>query len=101
MLYNIDSDTDVYTEEGKMKETYMRRKKGEHKPRNIDIRIRSPQPSLQTPRVRYGMIDWNNPNGNVNRVRPMYVPPLPEDREQFLLENSQWIHDGRWGDWIG
>ena len=84
-----------------MKETYMRRRKGEHQSRNIETRIRPLQPSLQPPRIIYPRIDWSNPNINAVITRPMYVPPLPEDREQFEMDNWMWLHDRRWGEWTG
>ena len=82
-LYNIDENIDVDTEEGRMKETYIRRRKGEREPRNIETRIRPLQPLLQPPRIIYPRIDWDNPQTDLVYTKPMYIPPLPEDREEF------------------
>ena len=50
-----ESDVDVNTEEGRLRETYMRRGKGEWEPENRET-IRPLNPSLQSPRLVYPRI---------------------------------------------
>ena len=71
----------------------MRRGKGEWESENRETKIRPLQPSLQPPRLVYPRIDWSKPK--TATTRPIYVPPLPEEREEFERINYMYINDGR------
>ena len=103
---DVDSDdnTDVNTESGRLRVTYMRRRHGEREPRNrLTGDIRPLQPTLQQPRRGYSQIEWSEPEAMSTALppRPTYVPPRPKDREEFERQNWMYIHNGRWGEWSG
>ena len=76
-----------------------RRRPGERElPNVLTGNTRMPQPSLQPPQPRcIRNIDWSKSSEELLKVptRTIYVPLLPEDREEFEMANSEYIHDGR------
>ena len=82
----------------------MSRRHGDREPRNHPTGDTRPlQPTLEQPRRGYSRIDWSKTEKISTALppRPTYVPPLPEDSEEFERQNWMYIHDGRWGDWSG
>ena len=99
-----DGAPDGGTDQAVLKEMFKRRRPGETKfPNALTGDTRKPQQSLQPPRRQYPRIDWSNSPEELKKVKPcpIYVPPLPEYRDEFELTNSDCLHDGRWGQWTG
>ena len=95
-----DDDIDANTESGRPKVTSMRCRHGEREPKNRETGGTRPlQPTLQQPRRIYPRIGLSKPEAMSVALppRPLYVTPLPEDRNEFERQNWMYIHDGRWG----